>query len=188
MSHSDYGGFGEDYFSGSEAGETHPAGYANYRRDMLPFDGYSEKICEIVSGEGIDLASTSVLVVGCAYGFTVEHLAGEMGVDAYGMDVSEYAIGKAPPSINGRLFLGDITDPEDVKDVGDFDCVVSEALLSCLTDREAVAACENMEHISGELVIHNVWPHENEKYNIKTVEEWRTLINFDHFWFSSGDV
>ena len=45
-----------------------------------------------------------VLDIGCAYGELVKSLV-DLGVDAYGIDGSEYAISKADSSIRDRLFM-----------------------------------------------------------------------------------
>lgn len=47
-----------------------------------------------------DIGPRTVLDVGCAKGFLVEALR-DRGVDAYGLDVSEYAIGQARDDIRG---------------------------------------------------------------------------------------
>ena len=45
----------------------------------------------------------TALDVGCAYGELVKSL-NELGVEAYGIDGSDYAISKAPSSIKDKLF------------------------------------------------------------------------------------
>jgi SAM-dependent methyltransferase len=47
-----------------------------------------------------------VLDVGCAKGFLVKDLV-DAGLDAYGVDISEYAVLKCPSDIVGRLHQGD---------------------------------------------------------------------------------
>jgi SAM-dependent methyltransferase len=62
--------------------------------------------------EGIvrDLHPTSVLDAGCAMGFLVEALA-QRGVDAWGIDVSEYAVSQAHESIRDRVQARSLTKP-----------------------------------------------------------------------------
>lgn len=62
----------------------------------------------------------NVLEIGCAKGFTVKHLR-EMGVDAYGVDISHYAVEQAD---NPAITLHDITKKFPFKD-GEFDWVIS---------------------------------------------------------------
>lgn len=57
-----------------------------------------------------DLHPLSALDAGCAMGFLVEALHGR-GVDAWGVDVSEYAISKVDDSVAGRCRVGSVTEP-----------------------------------------------------------------------------
>lgn len=57
-----------------------------------------------------DLHPDSVLDAGCAMGFLVEELV-KRGVDAYGIDVSEYAISQVHESVRDRCAVGSLTEP-----------------------------------------------------------------------------
>jgi GT2 family glycosyltransferase/MoaA/NifB/PqqE/SkfB family radical SAM enzyme len=50
-----------------------------------------------------------VLVLGCARGYLVKAFR-ELNVEAYGIDISEWAIQNAPPEISDHLYVGDICD------------------------------------------------------------------------------
>ena len=52
----------------------------------------------------------TVLDAGCAMGFLVEQLRAR-GVEAWGVDISEYAIGKAHESIRDYVWVGSVTEP-----------------------------------------------------------------------------
>ena len=72
----------------------------------------------------------SVLDYGCAHGFIVKALNG-FGIDAYGVDVSEYAISAAPQDIQDRLFkIGNTQSVSSVVneyiDVKYFDYVIAK--------------------------------------------------------------
>jgi 2-polyprenyl-3-methyl-5-hydroxy-6-metoxy-1,4-benzoquinol methylase len=76
--------FGEDYFQG--VGSNYPlSGYEN-TPDMIK--DFSSTVRFLISQLG---TQASFLDVGCAYGFLVK-LAYEQGLDAYGLDISSYAI------------------------------------------------------------------------------------------------
>jgi len=47
----------------------------------------------------------TALDVGCAKGFLVKALV-DLGIDAYGIDPSEYAVSEAPPDVKDKLTLG----------------------------------------------------------------------------------
>jgi SAM-dependent methyltransferase len=55
-----------------------------------------------------DIPQHRVLEVGCASGATVRALR-DLGIDAYGIDVSEYVLGLAPAEVKPFLACGDMT-------------------------------------------------------------------------------
>src|SRR5215218_4972349 len=57
-----------------------------------------------------DLRPTSVLDAGCAMGFLVEALR-ERGVEAWGIDVSEYAISQVHESVSEYCTVGSLAEP-----------------------------------------------------------------------------
>ena len=52
-----------------------------------------------------DINPGSVLDAGCAYGFLVELLR-QQGVEAWGIDISSYAIGQVDPSVKDFCSVG----------------------------------------------------------------------------------
>ena len=89
--------YGFDYFDGSR--ET---GYGGYR-----YDGRWIPIVEdIVAHFGLQ-PGDRVLDVGCAKGFLVKDLMKVCpGLEAFGVDISEYALMNCEPEVVGRLHLG----------------------------------------------------------------------------------
>ncbi len=65
---------------------------------------------EVADGIVRDLHPTSVLDAGCAMGFLVEALR-ERGVEAWGIDVSEYAISQAHESVAEDCAVATLTEP-----------------------------------------------------------------------------
>src|SRR4051794_39820567 len=57
-----------------------------------------------------EVAPESVLDAGCAMGFLVEALR-ERGVDAYGIDISSYAIANVHESVRDRCRVGSVIEP-----------------------------------------------------------------------------
>jgi predicted TPR repeat methyltransferase len=55
------------------------------------------------------ITPSSVLEFGCARGFIIKWLR-RLGVDAHGVDISEYAISTSPEEVKPYLELGDITN------------------------------------------------------------------------------
>jgi SAM-dependent methyltransferase len=75
-------------------------------------------------------ASEKILDVGCAKGFIVQHLR-ELGREAYGLDISKYAVSQAPQEIKSFLSCMKI---EDLKAEQKYDLVISIETLEHVTD------------------------------------------------------
>lgn len=206
LTYANYDGFGESYFEGNSVTTPHEAGYSNYRRGVLPFDFYAKKINDELVSQGIDPAGEKILIAGCAYGYTVEYLIDNHGVDAYGIDVSSFAVSQADTEIayGGRIFQGDVLSSQDLRSVrqnsggGRFRVVFNECILTCLTDSEAQTASDNMRSESQDLLVHRVWSTDGsdlEKdldtdwYNSHTLSEWQSLCdpNGDDLWFTERE-
>lgn len=87
--------FGEMYFDGPRE-----YGYGGYR-----YDGRWQPVArDIVNHFGLR-AGDRLLDVGCAKGFLVKDLLA-LGIDAYGLDISKYALKHCEPEVIGRLHLG----------------------------------------------------------------------------------
>jgi len=87
-----------DYFD-RHKDVTKESGYPHYR-DGVPFEEQANFIAEYFSPE-------KALDVGCAKGFTVKRLR-ERGIDAYGIDISAYAVSSAPKSVKQFIKKADI--------------------------------------------------------------------------------
>ena len=87
--------YGQMYFDGPRE-----YGYGGYR-----YDGRWQPVAsDIVRHFGLK-PGDRVLDVGCAKGFLVKDLLA-LGIDAYGIDVSHYALMHCEPEVVGRLQLG----------------------------------------------------------------------------------
>ena len=80
-----------------------------------------------------------VLDAGCAMGLLVEALVAR-GVDAFGVDVSAYAISQAAPEVRNRCQVGSLTAPLD----GRFDLIVCIEVLEHMPAADAAAALKNI--------------------------------------------
>lgn len=93
--------FGREYFDGDRS-----QGYGGYRYDgrWIPV---AETFCE---HWGLK-AGDRVLDIGCAKGFLVKDLMIVCpGLEAYGIDISEYAIENAEPEVKDRVSVGNCKD------------------------------------------------------------------------------
>lgn len=128
--------YGEMYFDGPRE-----YGYGGYR-----YDGRWQPVArDIIKHFGLK-PGDRVLDVGCAKGFLVKDLLA-LGVDAYGVDVSRYALMNCEPEVVGRLQLGS-ADSLLFPD-GSFDCVLSLNTIHNLPWPRAVRAMEEIQRLSG---------------------------------------
>lgn len=98
---------------GAELADYGPAYFQNYWGGGGPYErnerwlGFFDALAE---GIVRDLHPSTTLDAGCAMGFLVEALA-KRGVDAWGIDVSEYAISQVDEAVRGRCSVASLTEP-----------------------------------------------------------------------------
>ena len=80
-----------------------------------------------------------VLDAGCAKGFLVEALW-ERGVEAYGIDISEYAIGEVRQDMRAYCRQSSLASPIE----GQFDLITCFEVVEHMTEEEALAAIRNL--------------------------------------------
>lgn len=159
-------------------------GYNNYNGNSNMLKTYAQLIVEL-QNNGIDVIGRKVLDIGCAHGFLVQYLV-SLGIDAYGIDSSEYAISQASPEIADRLILGDVTVEDDfkrakalaglTKNNDKFDLIIDQDMIVCLNDIDAKTCCDLAKKY-GNYVIHFMGnsPSLSQWYNYHTIEEWIAL-------------
>src|SRR5262245_18784647 len=81
-----------------------------YQRDEVWLDYFAAIADRVLS----DIRPCTVLDAGCAMGFLVEALR-DRGVDAVGVDISEYAIQQVRPDIRSSCWVGSVIDPFPLK-------------------------------------------------------------------------
>jgi len=86
-----------------------------------------------------------LLDVGCAKGFLVKDLL-ELGIDAYGIDISEYAIINCEPEVIGRLHIG--SAEQLIFPNNSFQAVVSINTIHNLTRSGCIKALKEIERIA----------------------------------------
>jgi SAM-dependent methyltransferase len=114
-----------------------------YRRDpewLDFFNGIADRIVR-------EIAPKSVLDVGCAMGFLVEALR-DRGVEAFGIDISEYAINQVREDIQPYCKVASITEPLENK----FDLIVTIETFEHLSQKDVVVGFENLVNASEDIV------------------------------------
>jgi ubiquinone/menaquinone biosynthesis C-methylase UbiE len=127
--------YGQAYFDGPR-----DVGYGGYR-----YDGRWKPVAkDIVAHYGLG-PGARILDIGCAKGFLVKDLVAE-GIDAFGIDVSEYALLNCEPEAAGRLHLGSAVKlpfPDR-----SFDVVLAINTLHNLERGDLIVALREMERLA----------------------------------------
>ncbi|UTW51646.1 class I SAM-dependent methyltransferase [bacterium SCSIO 12827] len=127
--------YGEMYFDGPRE-----YGYGGYR-----YDGRWQPVAkDIITHFGLK-PGDRVLDVGCAKGFLVKDLVAE-GIDAYGIDISKYALMHCEPEVVGRLQIGSCDDlpfPDD-----SFDAVLAINTIHNLDRDGCIRAVKEIERLA----------------------------------------
>lgn len=193
-SYSEYHSFDETYFQGNDFSDAPKGGYGTY--DPVEGAGNVEYDTFIDQLETLTGSDPTVLIVGCGTGVTVRGLRSESNNidDAFGMDISEWAIENHAPGISQSIIQGDARIQEDWEDAQDefsvnqaFDVVYTEFLLSHYDDEDARQIHQNcVEHVShgGQqrgTVVHRIWSGtehewEDEEFNLKSIDEWQSTM------------
>jgi len=111
----------------------------------------------------------TALDAGCAMGFLVEALR-ERGVEAYGVDISEYAISQVHPSVKPYCRLGSITEPFERR----YDLIVCIEVLEHMPAAEGEQAIANFAAHTDDVLFSST-PHdftEATHDNVQPVEHW----------------
>ncbi len=130
--------YGAEYFDGERR-----YGYGGYR-----YDGRWRPVArDLIAHFGLK-PDMRVLDVGCAKGFLVKDLMLECpGLQAYGLDISRYALLHCEAEVVGRLHLGSaelLPYPDR-----SFDCVISLNTIHNLAREGVVAAMREIQRVSG---------------------------------------
>ena len=145
--------------------------YANYLPNM-PYErnehwlGFFGKIADHIVR---DIQPKTVLDAGCAMGFLVECLR-QRGVEAYGIDISPYAIDNVHPDIQPFCRVASIAEALPQK----YDLIVSFEVLEHLPPDEAQKAVENLCHHSDDILFSST-PSEFKEpthINVQPIEHW----------------
>lgn len=121
-----------------------------------------------------DNLSGSILEVGCAHGYLLEEL-GALGVTAYGVDISAYAVNQKDPASD--IFIGDLAL---IDWATRFDWVVSWNVLDCLqSDDHAKRSADTLNTISGDqlhIICMSGNHYTDQGYFIRDYSFWRSLL------------
>ena len=169
--------FGRDYFDGDRK-----YGYGGFK-----YDGRWVSVAQaMVDHYGLQ-PSARILDVGCAKGFLVHDFMKVLpGSEAYGIDISEYAIENAMPEVKDRLQVGSaVSLPYPDKS---FDLVVSINTVHNFRTYDLEKALKEIERVGKQhkYIVMDSYRNEEEKVNLIywqltcecffTPEEWEWVF------------
>jgi SAM-dependent methyltransferase len=121
----------------------------------------------------VDLKPRSVLDAGCALGLLVEALR-KRGVDAFGVDISEYAISHADASIREYVWQASLTEPLARR----YDLVTCVEVLEHLPSADSLTALDNLCHAADRILLSSS-PFdlgEATHVNVRQPEDWAAML------------
>jgi glycosyltransferase involved in cell wall biosynthesis/2-polyprenyl-3-methyl-5-hydroxy-6-metoxy-1,4-benzoquinol methylase len=151
--------------------------YANYHSESgLPYDrtgpwlsffaGMADKIVQTIKPR-------TALDVGCAKGFLVEALR-DRGVEAFGLDISEYAIGRVREDIKPYCWVGSVLESFPRC----YDLIVCIEVLEHLPAAEAELAVDNLCRHADDILFSSTPDDFTEPThcNVQPVEYWAEIF------------
>ncbi len=146
-----------------------------YQRDehwLGFFDGIAGHIVQ-------NIQPRTVLDAGCAWGFLVEGLR-QRGVEAYGVDISEYALENVHPDIRPFCWAASVAEPFPQR----YDLIVSIEVLEHMPQDQAEKAVENLCRFSDDVLFSST-PfdyREATHFNVQPPEYWAEQFAFQGFF------
>jgi SAM-dependent methyltransferase len=146
--------------------------YAHYAEGEITYEhsphwlGFFGKIADRLIA---DFHPATALDAGCAIGLLVEAMR-DRGVDAEGIDFSEFAIARSRDDIRPFLSVGSITDPLGKS----YDVITCFEVLEHMTPQDAEQAIANLCAGTGELIVSSTPMHYRDPThtNIHPPEYW----------------
>ena len=153
----------------------HNVGCAPCHAESPFWRGVFDGIADAIVGQ---LAPETVLDAGCGIGLLVRRLR-ERGVEAWGIDISEYAISHVPESARSYCSLASVTDELQ----RDFDLIVSIEVVEHLPPSLAQEAIENLARHTNRILFSSTPDDFDEPthVNVQPMDHW--VEQFARFGF-----
>lgn len=125
-----------------------------------------------------------VLDAGCALGFLVEAFW-DRGVEAYGFDVSRYAISQVRRDLQSFCYLYSLGEgiPPELRELGKFDLVTCIEVLEHMPEPDARSAVRHLTDVTDTILFSSSPSDLEEKthFNVKPLMYWLQLFQEHHF-------
>ncbi len=164
------------YFFNDFYAENGGGNYLNKEQWSPFFDHVAERIVA-------NFAPKTVLDAGCATGYLVSSLR-KLGVEAWGIDISEYAISKGDEAIKDYLAVASITDSLPAGFPEKFDLVITIEVLEHLFPADGAKAIANLCSLT-DTVIFTSTPTDIEDRthcNVQQPEYWEKIFAENGFY------
>jgi len=170
----DVGFFDREYFEGKKGG------YRGYRERRVKYVLY--KIVNMFRALAIKLSFSpkKVLDVGCGFGLMVKYLR-MMGVEAYGIDVSNYALSRADRGAKEYLKKARVDELPFADN--SFDLVVTYDVLEHISEIQLAQAVKESMRVSSKYCLHKIFTTENGWIKIFHGLDISHVSVFDKKWW-----
>ncbi len=150
--------------------------YSNTEHWTAFFGGIADKIIEI-------FAPKTVLDAGCASGYLVSALR-ERGVEAWGFDISSYAIESAPDAIKPYLCVQSMTDPLPDNFPKRYDVAVTIEVLEHMFPEEGAEAIRLLTGYSDNVIFSSTPSDIDNRthVNVQQAEYWAKEFSKNSFY------
>lgn len=136
------------------------------------FNGFADQIVR-------QIQPATVLDAGCAIGLLVETLR-QRGIEAWGVDVSEYAIENVPSELQSYCHLGSVTEAFE----REYDLIVCLEVLEHLPQGESEKAVTNICRYTDDVLFSST-PFDYKEathFNVQPPEYWAELFAHNGFY------
>ena len=140
--------FDISYFDGLKARNQslpeHPAGYSSYDRKYPWHRHFYIPLMDSLKPN--QYIGKKTLEIGCAKGYIV-HEWRKLGIDAWGIDISQYAIDNTPDEVKTYLSVADARTELANYNNKEFDLVFSSGFFECLEESELASVISETNRI-----------------------------------------
>jgi 2-polyprenyl-3-methyl-5-hydroxy-6-metoxy-1,4-benzoquinol methylase len=144
----------------------HNLGGIPCRGESSHWRGFFDRIADAIVGQ---LAPQTVLDAGCGIGLLVQSLR-ERGVEAWGIDISEYAISHVPEGARGYCSVASVTDELE----RNFDLIACIEVVEHLPSRLGREAIENLARHTDRILFSSTPDDFDEPthVNVQPMDHW----------------
>ncbi len=162
------------YFFNELYEENRDGNYLDSKRWIPFFEKVAKKIVD-------QFNPSTVLDAGCACGYLVAALR-DLGVQAYGFDISKFAISTARADIQDYVFVHNITEPLPKEFPKTYDLVITSEVLELLFPHEGEQAISLLCQYSDTIVFSSCPTAEDRTHvNVQLPEYWAELFYNNSF-------